>query len=237
MKSLTFFAVISLLHIGNSASYQFHNKIYQAYLSKVSEVENATKGSHRIKAVNSNTDGISAHAIEIETGDLSSKQYQLSSMDMIENKFYEISSKYAPNLLANKLFSSLLSPLIADKDMLQVTSQGCTALIFTFMVLSLMGTAGIDVKPFLSLLSVSGLTLGFALKDILTNTFQGYYFLATKRIQRGWIISVAGHRGKVVGIDHRYLTLQDVRLGGGGGGETLIPVSQVFASAITIELK
>jgi small conductance mechanosensitive channel len=93
---------------------------------------------------------------------------------------------------------------------------------------------GYDTKPLLSLLSVSGLTIGFAAKDILTNTFKGLFILFTKPFQRHWTISVNGFRGKVISIDSRFVKLQSLL---SPFSEILIPLSMIYDTAIIIEKK
>ena len=93
-----------------------------------------------------------------------------------------------------------------------------------------MGTFGIDTKPILSLLSVSGLTLGFAAKDILTNTYAGAYIMIMRPFKRGMTISVDSIRGKVVSIDTNY-----VQLIGKDNVKILLPSHTVYGKAIIIE--
>jgi small conductance mechanosensitive channel len=93
---------------------------------------------------------------------------------------------------------------------------------------------GYDTKPLLSLLSVSGLTIGFAAKDILTNTFKGLFILLTKPFHRNWTISVNGFRGKVLSIDSRFVKLQSLQ---SPFTEILIPLSMIYDTAIVIEKK
>ncbi len=102
--------------------------------------------------------------------------------------------------------------------------------IWSYLLLSIMGTFGIDTKPILSLLSVSGLTLGFAAKDILTNTYAGAYIMIMRPFKRGMTISVDNIRGKVVSIDTNYVLLI-----GKDNAKILLPSHTVYGKAIIIE--
>lgn len=83
----------------------------------------------------------------------------------------------------------------------------------------------------LSLLSISGLTIGFAAKDILTDTFAGFYILFIRPFKRGQIISVNGNRGKVMSVDIRYVRLLNLK----DKSEILVPLSIVYGHSIVIE--
>ena len=130
-------------------------------------------------------------------------------------------------------FSSLLMIFFTDPDTLRIAAKICSWTTWTFVALSTFGTIGFDTKPFLSLLSVFGLTIGFAAKDILTNIFKGFYVLFTRPFKRGWIISVNGFRGKITSIDGRYVTLHSLI----DKSETLVPLSMIYDTAIVVERK
>ena len=112
-----------------------------------------------------------------------------------------------PTRITEKIFQHFFSIFILDPDILRSCAKVCSFVVWTFMILSFLGTIGVDTKPLLSLLSISGLTIGFAAKDILTNTFAGIFILFTRPFKRGWVISVCGYRGQVLSTDIRYLRM------------------------------
>ena len=130
-------------------------------------------------------------------------------------------------------FSNVLSIFVTDPDTLRISAKAASWITWAFFILSALGTFGFDTKPLLSLLSVSGLTIGFAAKDILTNLFKGFFILLTKPFKRGWIISVNGFRGKVLSIDSRFVKLQSFI----DKSEILVPLSMIYDTAIVIERK
>ena len=130
-----------------------------------------------------------------------------------------------------RFFKRFLSLFFLDPDIIRITSKICAGVFWVYMALSTLGTLGFDTKPLLSLFSISGLTIGFAAKDILTNTFAGIFILFTRPFKRGQIISVNNMRGRVVSVDVRYVKLQSTK----DKSETLIPLSLVYSNAITIE--
>lgn len=87
---------------------------------------------------------------------------------------------------------SILGTVILDPDLLSISTKLSSAIIFVYIALSILGTLGIDTKPVLSLFSVVGITVGLALKDILTNTFAGLFVIFAPPFKRGWTISVEG---------------------------------------------
>lgn len=130
-------------------------------------------------------------------------------------------------------FKNILMIFVADPDTLQTVAKVCTWVTWTFIFLSALGTFGFDTKPLLSLLSVFGLTVGFAAKDVLTNIFKGFYILLTKPFKRGWVISVNGYRGKIVSIDSRFVKLSSLI----DKTEILVPLSMIYDTAIVVEKK
>ena len=130
-------------------------------------------------------------------------------------------------------FKNILTMFVTDPDTLKIIAKACSWVTWTFIILSAFGTFGFDTKPLLSLLSISGLTIGFAAKDILTNVFKGFFILLTKPFKRGWIISVNGFRGKVLSIDSRFVRLQSFI----DKNEILVPLSMIYDTAIVVEKK
>lgn len=130
-----------------------------------------------------------------------------------------------------RFFRRFLSLFFADPDILRITSKIFATVFWCYLGLSALGTLGFDTKPLLSLLSISGLTLGFASKDILTNTFAGIFIIFTRPFKRGQIITVNNLRGRVMSIDVRYCKLQNLK----DRSEILVPLSLIYGNAIIVE--
>lgn len=77
----------------------------------------------------------------------------------------------------------------------------------------------------------TGLTVGFSVKDMLADSFAGLFVLFTRPFQRGDMVTINSHRGKVVSMDMRHVKLYNAA----EGVEILIPVSSVYKSEIKIE--
>ena len=140
--------------------------------------------------------------------------------------------RFSPRRLVENVFINLLSVLINDPDTIRSVAKIMAGTLWGYLILSFLGTLGIDTKPLLSLLSVFGLTLGFAAKDILNNTFAGIFILFTRPFKRGAVINVAGHRGKVISVDVQYVKLQSMN----DKSIILLPLSMVYGNAIVVEI-
>jgi small-conductance mechanosensitive channel len=102
------------------------------------------------------------------------------------------------------------------------------------MVLGLvtaLGTIGINVAALVAGLGLTGFALGFALKDIISNSLAGILLIIYKPIQHGDHISVAAFRGNVVEINLRYTVLQ------GDNATIFVPNSTLFTNGITVETR
>ncbi|KAJ1421134.1 Mechanosensitive ion channel MscS [Ochromonadaceae sp. CCMP2298] len=82
-----------------------------------------------------------------------------------------------------------------------------SAVLWLSLALSALGTLGVDTKPLLSLVGISGITLGLSVKDILSDTYAGIFVLVIRPFKRGSHIEVAGFKGKVLSTNIRYVRL------------------------------
>ena len=128
-------------------------------------------------------------------------------------------------------FYSLFSKFVNDLDLLRICAKVASWFFWTYTVLSILGTVGVDTKPLLSLLGISGITLGFSMKDILSDINAGLYVLFTRPFSRGSIISVNGFKGEVTSIDVRHVRLYSET----EKVTTLVPLSMVYKNAIKLE--
>ena len=126
-----------------------------------------------------------------------------------------------------------LSNLIQDPDILRIVSKVISSVIWSYLVLSILGTFGIDTKPLLSLFGVGSLTIGFTIKDFLSDICAGLILLFIRPFQRGDIITIGNLKGRVLSIDTRYVKLFDEK----EMVEILLPVAVVYKSDIKIQRK
>ncbi len=158
---------------------------------------------------------------------------QASPVDKTQHSYGHLFKSFLDLSFVEKFIRKFLSLLIIDPDMLKIVSKGLSIAFWVFAGLSFLGTMGVDTKPFLSLVSISGLTIGFAARDILTNTFAGLFLLFSRPFVRGSVISTCGYTGTVLSVDLRYVKLAcDVN---NHQQVVLIPLNMVYSGVISVQ--
>jgi small-conductance mechanosensitive channel len=91
-----------------------------------------------------------------------------------------------------------------------------------------LGTVGVNVSALVAGLGLTGLAIGIALKDVVSNAIAGIMILIYKPFQRNDRIVVTALEGTVVQIDLRFTTLEtaDRRI--------LIPNSNLLTNSIIV---
>ena len=102
------------------------------------------------------------------------------------------------------LVGAFLKLFVENPDILRVGKSTIATVIYTYVAVSIAGTFGVDTKAILSLLSISGLTLGLAVQNVLGQIFAGLFLVLFCPFKRGWVISVDNYTGKVLSVDTRY---------------------------------
>lgn len=117
-----------------------------------------------------------------------------------------------------------------DPDLTGLLARAARVTLVALGLVTAMGTLGIDVKALVTGLGLAGFALGFALRDIISNTLAGVLILLYRPFGRGDRVEVAGTEGVVSQIDLRYTTLTvDDRT------RVLVPNSTLFTHSIRVE--
>jgi small conductance mechanosensitive channel len=117
-------------------------------------------------------------------------------------------------------------------DALFALSRAAKLSLLAIGIVSALGTLGVDVAAMVTALGLTGFAVGFALKDIISNSLAGILILIYKPFQRQDRIAVVAApsnlEGHVVHVDLRYTTLQlpDRKI--------LIPNANLFTNAIMV---
>jgi small-conductance mechanosensitive channel len=117
-------------------------------------------------------------------------------------------------------------------DALFVLSRAAKLSLVAVGVVTALGTLGVDVAAMVTAMGLTGLAVGLALKDVISNSLAGILILIYKPFQRQDRISVVAVpsplEGHVVHVDLRYTTLQlpDRKI--------LIPNANLFTNAIMV---
>ena len=117
-------------------------------------------------------------------------------------------------------------------DAVFVLSRGAKLGLLAVGIVSALGTMGVDVAAMVTGLGLTGFAVGFALKDIISNSLAGILILIYKPFQRQDRIFVpavpVNLEGHVVHVDLRYTTLQLP------DRKVLIPNANLFTNAIMV---
>ncbi len=117
-----------------------------------------------------------------------------------------------------------------DPDLMTLLGRAVRATIVAFGAVTVLGTLGLDVTALVAGLGLTGFALGFALRDIISNTVAGVLILLYRPFHRGDRIAVAGAEGVVSNIDLRYTTLVVDE-----GTRVLVPNATLFTNAIRVQ--
>ena len=97
-----------------------------------------------------------------------------------------------------------------------------------FGLLTALGTVGVNITPLIAGLGLSGLAIGLALKDAVTNLISGILILVYQPFKQGDVVKIGNAKGTVGEINLRYIQIIDEET----GNEYLVPNSQAFAKEI-----
>lgn len=142
-------------------------------------------------------------------------------------------SKYS---LARPLEGMILrSRLTRDLDLARFLAKAVSIGIYTVGAVTVLGTLGVDTKPIIAGIGVTGFTLGFALKEIATNFLSGVLLVFNKPFKKGQNLKVMGAaagqnmEGTVESIDARYVLLR-----ARDGGLLMVPSVVVYTNPILV---
>jgi small conductance mechanosensitive channel len=100
--------------------------------------------------------------------------------------------------------------------------------ILALTFLSALSQIGLDVQTFIAGLGVTGLIIGFALRDTLSNFAAGLLLLTYRPFRAGELIEVEGSEGSV-----EELTIVNIQMTTTDGVRVILPNSKVWGAKIT----
>lgn len=100
--------------------------------------------------------------------------------------------------------------------------------ILLLALLTALSKVGVDVRTFIAGLGVTGIILGFALRDTLSNFAAGVLLLIYRPFSAGELIEVEGTKGVV-----EELTIVNMRMTTTAGVPVIMPNSKVWGAKIT----
>jgi small conductance mechanosensitive channel len=108
-----------------------------------------------------------------------------------------------------------------------LVARSARAATFVIGAIIALGVMGLQVTALVASLGLAGVTIGFALKDVLANSMAGVLLLMQRPFTIGDTITVSGFEGVVVDI-----RVRDTMLHTGDGRVVFIPNASVFDSPI-----
>ena len=118
-----------------------------------------------------------------------------------------------------------------NADAVHILADGLKWIVLTIGLITGLGTVGVDVSALIAGLGLTGLALGIALKDVVSNSIAGIMILIYKPFQRHDRITITGLEGTVVQIDLRYTTLETAEQ------RILIPNANLLTNSIIVRRK
>lgn len=127
----------------------------------------------------------------------------------------------------------LKSKITQDIDMARFIGKTAAITIYSFAGVTILGTLGVDTKPIIAGIGVTGFTVGFALKEIAANFLSGILLMFGRPFQKGQYLKVLGGgtnlEGEVASIDSRYVLLKTK-----DNGMIMIPSVVVYSNPILV---
>src|SRR5687768_1618241 len=115
-----------------------------------------------------------------------------------------------------------------NADVVMIMADAVKYALLTVGLITGLGTIGVDVSALVAGLGLTGLALGIALKDVVSNSIAGIMILIYKPFARHDRISVTALEGTVTQIDLRFTTLETK------DGRILIPNANLLTNSITV---
>ncbi len=129
-----------------------------------------------------------------------------------------------------KVVTRLLSrgKLKDEKMLISLTARSVKAAVLIFAGMIALDKVGISIAPFIASLGVSGLVLGFAFRDSLSNLAAGLLILIYRPFRIGDVVDVGGTMGQILDLSIVNTTMKDF-----SGPIVYLPNSKVWGSKIT----
>jgi small-conductance mechanosensitive channel len=135
---------------------------------------------------------------------------------------------WVAGLLAAGILTRLGGKRNIDPDVTIMFSQSAKVGLLLLGVISAMGTLGINVAALVAGLGLTGLALGLAVKDMLSNAMAGFLILIYKPFKRDDHIAVSSFQGRVTEVNLRFTTLD------ADGVRVFVPNTMLLTNAVVV---
>jgi small conductance mechanosensitive channel len=114
---------------------------------------------------------------------------------------------WTAGVLTARIIGRLCRARALDPDITALLSQSVKVGLLLLGIVSALGTVGINVAPLVAGFGLTGLALGLALKEVLSNATAGFLILLYKPFKRDDQIAVLSFQGRVTEVNLRFTTL------------------------------
>lgn len=133
-------------------------------------------------------------------------------------------------LLARGIVRRVFGRLTTYQPLVELAAKITYVSLVILAVITGLGTAGVNINAMVASLGLFGFTLGFAFKDLLSNTLAGVMILFYRPFKIGDAINGKDFAGKVEEINLRYTILK------GENQKVLIPNSNMLNNIVNINI-
>jgi small-conductance mechanosensitive channel len=130
--------------------------------------------------------------------------------------------------LASRVILRVGGSRSVDPDVTQLLAFAAKLSLLIFGAITAMGTLGIDVTAMVAGLGLTGLALGLAMKEVVSNAISGVLILIYKPFKRKDSITVLTHQGVVLETNLRYTVLDS------GGSKIYIPNTILLTNSVIV---
>jgi small conductance mechanosensitive channel len=129
----------------------------------------------------------------------------------------------------------LATNITDDRDLSRLIGTSLSGAVYGLAGISVLGTLGIDTKPLVAGIGITGFTVGFALKEIVGNFLAGALLVLSKPFEAGQYVRIQVSssvpiEGIVQSIDARYVRI----LSETDGRVHVVPSSLAYSSALVV---
>ncbi|MBO3459720.1 mechanosensitive ion channel family protein [Aetokthonos hydrillicola Thurmond2011] len=128
-------------------------------------------------------------------------------------RIFTIIFLYSVTLVVARLVAGFVNLYLQRSEGLSASLLSNLAKIIVLILgtLILLQTIGVQITPIITTLGISGLAVGLALQDTLTNLFAGFYLIFSKQVRTGDYLKIeGGHEGYVIDINWRHTTVKEL---------------------------
>lgn len=118
-----------------------------------------------------------------------------------------------------------------DPDVCGLLARSAKIAMLLFGAVSGLGTLGINVTAMVAGLGLTGIALGLALKEIVSNALAGVLLMVYKPFKREDLIKVLDFEGRVGEVNLRYTLLE------GAGERVFVPNTLLLTSAVRVKVE